>query len=51
MMTDRLALAHVIEDAGIERNKAERVAAATCSRAQASDDQRQQIGNILPNGV
>ena len=28
MTTDRLALAHVIEDAGIERAKAERVASA-----------------------
>ena len=28
MTTDRLALAHVIEDAGIERGKAERVASA-----------------------
>lgn len=28
MTTDRLTLAHVIEDAGIERSKAERVASA-----------------------
>lgn len=46
MTTDRLALAHVIEDAGIERAKAERVASAIFDAISDNVATKQDIGAV-----
>jgi hypothetical protein len=47
MTTDRLALAHVIEDAGIERSKAERVASAIFDAISDNVATKQDIASVI----